>query len=324
MSMTQTRWILASSLLGLMAGCDVTVTDCDEEPDAEICQDDIEDEDASGEEEVDADARDGGRDAGRDGGSQDAGRDGGSQDAGGDGGVDGSAPTDASVSISVDEFCVAQLATAVAWRDELEALCGSTEQQAREDFLQRVLAYAPDDAEGKCISARNAPIMAGKTTFDGSKAMACASAFVGNFMAPPSPFPTSGIDLAMYEAKIAHGAPALIQIPECRAAFKGKTTRGNACSDNFECVDGLRCLPAAGNTTQCQTALVGGTCVQSSNCADGYTCVGSTAGGGKTCVKSDALPLSGGNCTFSAECSTDYVCSSAGKCTNPVADVICD
>jgi hypothetical protein len=329
MSTMQTRWILATSLLAAIAGCDVTVHDCKKEPEAEICQDDEDDDEDAGEEpideedaSVDAGKRDAGADAGKDGGtSADAGKDGGSSG-------DGSTTPDSSSTapITVDDFCAAQLKTAVAWRDALDGLCDglTKDKQTRDDFLQRSLAYAADDAEGKCITARNASITAGNTTFDGSKAMACADAFAGNFMAPPDPFPTTGgIDLAMYEAKIAHGAPALVQIPACRAAFKGKLARDKPCTDNFECVDGLRCLSAPGNTTTCQPALTGGTCAQSANCADGYTCVGSTAGGGKTCVKSDALPLTGGNCSFSIECATDYVCNASNKCANPVASVIC-
>ncbi|HTU60683.1 MAG TPA: hypothetical protein VMF89_19660, partial [Polyangiales bacterium] len=226
---------------------------------------------------------------------------------------------------SVNEFCAEQLKTAVAWRDALESLCGGLTQDAmaREGFLQRALAYAPEDAEGKCITARNAPITAGNTTYDGTKAQACADAFAGNFMAPPSPFPTTGIDLNMYEAKIAHGAPTLVQIPACRAAFTGKLTRGTTCTDHFECRDGLRCLEAPGGRKTCEPAITTGTCALSSECADGYTCVGSSAGGGKTCVKSDALPLTGGNCSFAIECATDYVCTS-NKCANPTANVVCD
>lgn len=334
MSMMQTRWILASSLLAAIAGCDVTVHDCDKEPDAKICQDD-DDFDFDAGDEPDDEEDGGSNDGGKLDGGADASKDGGSgPDASKDASADGATSSDggdsdgggSNAAITVDDFCAAQLKTAVAWRDALDDLCGglTKDQQARADFLQRVLAYAADDAEGKCITARNAPITAGNTTFDGTKAQACADAFASNFMAPPDPFPTSGgIDLAMYEAKIAHGAPTLIQIPACRAAFKGKVARDKACTDNFECVDGLRCMSAPGNTTTCQPALTGGTCLQTSNCADGYTCVGSSAGGGKTCVKSDALPLSGGNCSFSIECATDYVCNSSNKCANPTASVVC-
>ena len=319
MSTRQTRWILTGSLLMALAACDVDVIDCDEEPEAKICQDDEEDLDAgdepTDEEDADVDASktlDAGSDASTDGGT------------GNDASVDGATGSDSSVAISVDDFCVAQLATAVAWRDELEELCGPTDEAAaREKFLLEVLAYPAEDAEGKCISARNAPITAGNTTFDGTKAMACASAFTANFAAPPDPFPSAGIDLVMHESKIAHGAPVLIQIPACRAAFKGKLARDKACSDNFECVDGLRCMDAPGGTKTCQPALVGGTCTQTSICADNYTCVGSTSGGGKTCVKSDELPLSGGNCRFSLECAVDYVCNASGKCVPPSAQVIC-
>jgi hypothetical protein len=324
MSANQNRSILAASLLlAGVVGCDIDVHDCDKEPDAEICQEDEDAGEPDPEDDggIDAGRSDGGSDGGRD-ASSDAGRDA----SGGDARADGSSSAEGgSASISVDEFCAAQLKTAVAWRDALDDLCGglTMDAQARADFLQRALAYAPDDAEGKCITARNTPITAGNTTYDGTKAQACADAFAGNFMAPPNPFPTNGIDLAMYEAKIAHGAPALIQIPACRAAFAGKLTRGTTCTDHFECREGLRCLEAPGGRKTCEPAITTGTCSLSSECADGYTCVGSSAGGGKTCVKSDSLPLTGGNCSFAIECATDYVCT-ANKCANPTPNVVCD
>jgi hypothetical protein len=329
MSATHNRSIFVASLLVTgLAGCDVTVHDCTKEPDAKICLDDEEDEDAGDEPidedgSIDAGKSDGGTksDGGADAGKNDGGT---SADGGKDGSTDGATSADSSTApITVDEFCTAQLRTAVAWRDALEVLCGgmTKDKQVRDDFLQRSLAYAADDAEGKCITSFNAPIMAGNTTFDGSKAMACADAFAGNFMAPPDPFPTAGIDLAMYEAMIAHGAPTLVQIPVCRAAFKGKLTRDKACSSPFECIEGLRCLPAPGSIKTCQPALTSGTCERTSDCTDGYTCVGSDAGGGRTCVKSDAL--TGGNCSLSVECATGYVCNSSNKCANPVASVIC-
>jgi hypothetical protein len=213
----------------------------------------------------------------------------------------------------------------VAWRDDLEGLCGSASLADRETFLLEVFAYPKDDAEGKCISAREAAVKSGNTTFDGTKARACADAFLANFETPPDPFPTDGIDLAMYEAKIAHGAPTIFQIPACRAAFKGKLTRGKACTDHFECVEGLRCLDAPGGSASkaCETALVGGACVQSSQCADGYTCVGGGGSGGRTCVDSTMLPTNGGNCSFSLECGKDLICNSANHCAPATPQVIC-
>lgn len=329
MSANQNRSILVASLLLVgVVGCDIDVHDCDEEPDAAICQDDededagdpwTDDEDAS----VDAGRRDAAADASRD-GSLDGSREGGA-DAGGDARTDGSASSEGgSSSISVSEFCAEQLKTAVAWREALDELCGgiTKDRELRDTFLSEVLAYRGDDPEGACIATRNAAIMTGNTTYDGTKAQACADAFAGNFMMPPSPFPTNGIDLAMYEAKIAHGAPTLVQIPVCRMAFAGKLARGMPCADNFECRDGLRCLDAPGGGKTCEPALAGGTCLQNSNCADNYTCVGSSQGGGRTCVKSTDLPLNGGNCALAFECAEGLDCVS-GKCANPVANVVC-
>jgi hypothetical protein len=337
MSATNYRLFLLSGLVAAVAasaaGCEITKIDCDKTPEEDICQDDPEedggdewpDEDGGNADAGKTDAGvDGGKtDAGLDGGKTDAAVDGGSTDAGIDGSTDGS--TDAAAStLTIDEFCIAQLKVAVTWRDGLEAACTSATLTDRETFLLEVLAYQKDDAEGKCVTARKAAVDSGNTTFDGTKAQACADAFTKNFDAPPDPFPSAGIDLAMYEANVAHGAPTLVQIPECRATFKGKLARGKVCTDNFECADGLRCLTAPGNTKACETALVGGTCTQTSNCADGYTCVGAeNVGGGRTCVKNDALPLSGGNCQFSLECDKGLNCNASGKCANPVAQVIC-
>lgn len=309
-------WIFMGSMLSALSGCDVSVGHCDRD-DAGDCVDLFPDDDAGDEE--DGGSKDAG---GKDAGGKDAG-DADGDAAGEDSDADVDAGGDAGDAISVDEFCIELLKNAVAWRDALEGLCDRQEQGARDLFLQKVLAYAPDDAEGKCITARNAVLDGGKATYDGKQAMACATAFAEGFAPPPDPFPTEGINLAQYEASIAHGAPALIQIPQCRETFKGTLKRDAKCSDNFECIDGLRCLPAPGQTTTCQPALVGGTCVQSSNCADGYMCVGDPdAGGGKTCVKSDKLPQSGGNCYFSAECSDGLVCTSR-KCAQPTTSVIC-
>lgn len=329
MSANQNRSILVASLLLVgVAGCDIDVHDCSKEPDAAICQDDEEEEDA-GDTEPEDDAASG--DAGSRDAAADASRDGsldgseGGADASGDARTDGATSSEGgSNSISVNEFCQAQFKTAIAWREALDELCGgiTKDRELRDTFLSRVFAFVGEDPEGACIATRNAPITAGNTAYDGTKAQACADAFAANFMAPPNPFPTNGIDLAIYEAKIGHGAPALVQIPACRMTFAGKLTRGTSCTDNFECLDGLRCLAAPGGGKTCESARVGGTCLQTSECADGYMCVGSSQGGGKTCVKSNELPLNGGNCTFAAECAEGLGCVS-NKCANPVANVIC-
>jgi hypothetical protein len=308
-------------------GCEITKVNCDKTPDADICLDDPED-DAGDDEELDAGKSDAGKnDAGKTDGGTDAGKADGSTDAASqdgsaastDTGTDAAAPT----TLSIDEFCIAQLKVAVAWRDALEGLCDTKAVMERDVFLQEVFAYAKEDAEGKCITARKANTDSGNTTFDGTKAQACADAFTKSFAPPPDPFPADGIDVAKYRATVAHGAPALVQIPACRAAFKGKLTRGKPCADHFECIEGLRCLDAPGGTKTCEPSVTGGTCTLSSQCSDGYTCVGSSAGGGKTCVKSDALPLNGGNCSFALECGDGLDCNSSGKCATPAAEVIC-
>jgi hypothetical protein len=321
MSATKYRLIFVQAIVfSAVGGCEFTKVDCDETPDAAVCQDD-EDIDAGGLFEDDADI-----DGSHDGGRSDASADGGGSDGGVDGGsdarVDGAQSDATTAPLTVDEFCIAQISVAVAWRDFLEANCtGNTAEQTA--FLQDVFGYV-DDAEGKCITGRKAAIDSGNSTYDGSKAQACADAYNADLALPPASFPSAGIDSAMYEATIGHGAPFPIQIPACRATFKGKLSRGQRCSDHFECLDGLRCLDAAGNTKSCEPAISGGTCTVSSQCADGYTCVGSpTTGGGKTCVSNSALPLSGGNCEVSRECATDLVCNSSYKCANPVAAVIC-
>lgn len=331
MRATKNRFLyLGAFALAALGGCDVTTVDCDEKPDADICQDDPEDD--GGDEWPDDDGgskTDGGKaDAGKsDAGTADGGKTDASTDAGTtDGGSSDGATSDGAAAspLTIDEFCVAQLKVAVSWRDALEGLCGSTKNASeRNDFLRDVLGYV-DDGEGKCVTALNAAIATTNTTFDGTKAQVCVDTYNAQLALPPDPFPTAGIDLTMYESKIGHGAQQLIQIPICRQALKGKATNGKTCTGHFECAEGLRCLEASGGAKTCQTARVGGTCTATAQCADGYTCVGSaTSGGGKTCVKNDALPTNGGNCEISRECATDLVCNASGKCATPVASEIC-
>jgi hypothetical protein len=308
----QIRWILAGSLVLALAGCEVSVGDCRKD-DAGECVDLFPDEEDAGDDE------DGGR---TDGGRTDGGRADGGGDGGRDGGIDGSSPgNDAGQSgepLSLEEFCIAQFETAVLWRDALEEYCINDAIAERDTFLNLTFFYPSDDAVGRCIDR----LGSSNITFDGTKAAECAEIFVDQFAAPPASFPETGIDLSAFTSTIAHGAASLVQIPECRAALKGKLARDAACTDSFECVSGLRCRAAPGDTSTCQSEVTGGVCLRSSECADGFTCVGSSASGGKTCVASDALPIAG-NCQYSFECAEDRVCSSAGKCVAPTPDVIC-
>lgn len=320
-------WLGLGALVATAAaGCEVV--DCDKNPEKEVCQDDPEED--GGDSWEDADTPE--ADASLDGGGSDSGRDGGTSDAGdaradgssSDGGTADGGDASSSEPLTISEFCIAQQRVAVAWRNELEGLCGTTGAvDERDTFLSEVFAYPAEDAEGKCINTIEGLVNAGNTTFDGSKAQACADKFVANYDDPPVPFPTDGIDLSSIEATVGHGAPQPVQITECRAAVKGKLTRDKVCTNSLECADGLRCLAAPGGTLSCQPALTGGTCTRTGDCADSYICVGVSSGAGKTCVKNDQLVLNGGNCSFSLECAEGLVCNASNKCANPTAQVIC-
>jgi hypothetical protein len=313
MDNAQIRWIVAGFMLSALAGCEVHVGHCKKD-DAGDCVDLFPDDDGGGldgGEDDDVDAADASHhDAGKsDAAAEDAGRDAGLSDGGRDAQAE---------ALTLEDFCIAQYAKAVLWRDALEDYCGNHEVAARESFLQLSFAYPPGDAVGDCITKRTSS----NVTYDGSRAQACADAFTAQFPEPPADFPDAGVDLSTYTSTVAHGAASLVQIADCRATFKGKLGRDKTCADSFECTDGLRCLTAPGDITTCQPALIGGVCLRSSDCADSYTCVGSDASGGKTCVKSDELPLAG-NCQFSFECAQDRICNDSGKCAPPQPDVIC-
>jgi hypothetical protein len=315
MNIVQIRWIVVGSLALGLSACDVHVGKCDRD-DAGDCVDLFPDDEDAGDEE-DAGALDGGRaDGGRsDGGRSDGGVDGGA----GEGGSDGGGGTDGSAEpLTLEQFCEAQFATAVLWRDAFENHCDNDNISERDEFLGKTFAYSPDTAVDGCIDRFDSS----NITFDGSLASACAQAFSDQFPAPPDAFPETGIDLSTYASMIGHGASTLFQLPECRAALKGKLAQDDVCTNSLECRDGLRCRPAPGDTSTCQTALKGGVCRRTSECADGYTCVGSSAGAGKTCIPSDDLPITG-NCELSIECAEGRVCNDAGSCAAPTPDVIC-
>lgn len=320
MNNIQSRWFLGlgGTLLVALAGCDVSVGKCDRD-DAGECVNLFPDDDEDG--------GTGKSDAGRDRSVADAGVDGAAADAGDvdASGADagGADAGDIGPAITVDEFCIAQLATAVSWRDQLEDFCVAKDLDWRNSFLSLSLAYT-DASEDKCVNERKASIASGSIVFDGTHAQRCASIFADQFTAPPASFPAAGLDIAMYEATIGHGAQTLVQIPQCRAAFKGTLARDKVCADSLECVDGLRCLVATGNTRTCQPAVTPpGICARTSDCADGFTCAGPD-GGAKSCIPSNDLRLDGGGCFLSAECVSGSVCTDAGKCAPAVANLICE
>jgi hypothetical protein len=309
MNAKQARWLVASSLaIGTLAGCEKV--DCDKTPEKEICQDDFLDDDDGGTEDEDATvpsadggARlDGGRDASSD---ASASLDGSARD----GSVSGNDGSMSSTSLTVTEFCEAQLAAALAWRDAFDTCCPGAKPAAVTTFLSGVVAYV-EDAVGRCEDLRKAPITAMKITYDGSKAGACASAYAQAYALPPATCPTDGFDLEILEGMIGHGAQALAQIASCREAFKGSTKQGQACEDQLECASGLRCAGETGKKTCQNTVASSGTCNSNSECADGLTCVGSSASGGKQCRE---LAGSSGKCERSSECETSFVCRASGS-----------
>jgi hypothetical protein len=308
MNNVQIRWIVVGSLALALGGCEVhKCTDKDEDG---RCADLFDDDEDAGDD--DAGPLDGGRsDGGRsDGGRTDGGTDGGTGEGGADGG--------GGEALTLEQFCEAQFATAISWRTAIGEYCDDDSFPELESFLESTFLFPKDDAVGKCISALNS----NNLTFDGSRAAACAEAFASQYDDPPASFSDGGIDLSMYTSTIGHGAAALAQLPECRAAFKGKLARDARCLNHLECMDGLRCLPAPGDTIACQPALTGGVCLSNAQCDDGYTCVGTDASGGKTCVTNDALPLAG-NCGRTLECAEGRVCNDSNRCVAPTADVIC-
>jgi hypothetical protein len=244
-------------------------------------------------------------------GGNHSGNDGGSGDAGGGG-------------LTLEDFCTAEFVTAIAWRDYFGDNCTTQNFPfAQRDTFLQLLAYSGDNAIDMCIAQRMAPISAGNTTYDGTKAAACAAAFAQQIDGPGSDKPTDGIDLGDLESKLGHGGQVLVQIPACRAAFKGKLQADAPCTDGFECTDGLRCMTAPGNTKTCQLAIGNaGTCTNNSDCGDGLTCIGSQASG-RVCRPANDLGLNGANCTFSKECAEGLVCGNGGKCAVPTADVVC-
>lgn len=254
---------------------------------------------------------------GGDGGEVDAGdADGGDGDGGSTGGkADGGSTGEA---ITIEEFCTAQLAVAQAWADQFDHCCGSVVAGTAEvrAFLKGTLLY-PEDAFNTCVMFRKAPIDAGRTEFEPTKAMACAEAFASAYAPPPTGDACAGFDLTALEGMIGHGAPSLKQIPACRQAFAGSVLSSQACTDQFECSGNLRCRSFSGSgmtNKACQSALgSGGACVSNSDCDDGLTCVGNDQASGRQCLPKNDLSFAG-NCSFSSECVDGRICNDQGLC----------
>lgn len=318
MNLQRLGWLGMGSLLIALTGCEIKK--CDK--DAGECNFDWDDRDGSTDEESDASSNGDG-----DGGTLDGGDiDGGDGDGDGDGG--GAEDASTGEPITLAEFCEAQFATAVAWRDfmELDCFCPNDTIADREAFLATVLAY-PDNAVGLCEDRYGALESEGKLTFVGTKAQACAKAFADQFAAPPSSCPQEGFNLWKLEADMGHGVSVLAQIPVCREALVGKVGADEACNDSIECAGSLRCRSAPGGGKTCQSPVpTNGTCTNNGECADGHTCVGSNAGGGRACRRNDDLAINGGNCSFSKECVAGLVCDEL-KCVAPTIsndDNICE
>lgn len=314
------RSLSASALLAVATACNVDVVDCDTE-DASICSDDLFDGGPGDDDDNDAGgAEDAGspEDSGRDGATSDP--DGATEDAGSQ--PDAAAPSE----LSIEEFCAARYAVAVAWRDALESQCPSADTAAdlRADFLGTNLGYS-DGAIDTCVTSTNALITQKQVTYVGSSAQACADAYNAQFAAPPSSFPSQGVDLGTAAATIGHGAATPAQLPACRAALAGALKLGDACPTSVACASGLRCLTAPGGGKTCQQPLeAGGQCSTGADCSDSTRCVKSTSSStGKVCVAAGELRISQGSCDSSVECESGLVCDGSSRCTTAEPDFVC-
>jgi len=287
---------VALPMLLAASGCEVSTCTGDE------CDfDSIFDEDGGSE--------DGGNNGGLDGGGDNGGS---SEDAGGASG-DGGGGGSGGETVTIEEFCTAQLAIGQAWAAKFDECCSSGVAGSADvkNFLAGVLLY-PDMAFDKCVTARKTPVDAGKVTFNGKKAMACATGFLEAYAPPATMCPVAGFDLTALEGMLGHGAASLKQVPACREAFAGTVASGQPCTDQFECSGDLRCRIFSGDSNKtCQPALGNGaTCVSNSDCADGFTCVGDDGQGaaGRQCLASNNDLAFSGGCKFSSECEEGRVC----------------
>jgi hypothetical protein len=313
------RSLSASALLVAVAACNVDVVDCDKE-DASICNEDlfdsgvVDEDDASSTSDAGTAEGDGSTpldDAAVDSGSQ---PDSSSEDA--------AVPAE----LSVEEFCAARYAVALAWRDALETQCPSatTAADLRAEFLGTNLLYV-DTSIDTCVGSTNDLIGKKQVGYVGSAAQSCADAYNAQFAGPPASFPAQGVDLGTAAATIGHGAASPAQIPACRAALVGKLALGDTCPTSVACVDGLRCLAAPGGTKTCQRPVnEGGQCNSSGDCSDSSRCVKSTSSStGKVCVDKNALRGSQGSCDISTECETGLVCNASDLCVTAQQNFVC-
>jgi hypothetical protein len=320
MSARFTRSLSVAALLVAVAACNVDVVDCDTE-DASICDDDedlfdgggiVDDEDAGSS----GDGGDGG-----DGGAVDD-PDSSTTPTDDGGADDGSVP----VELSVEEFCAARYAVALAWRDALENQCpsASTASDDRADFLGVNLGYG-DNAIDTCVTSTNDLITKKQVSYAGRAAQGCADAYNAQFSGPPASFPAQGVDIGTAAATVGHGAASPAQIPQCRAALVGKLALGAVCPTSVACVDGLRCLSAPGGGRTCQRPLdAGGQCSSAGDCSDDTRCVKSTSSStGKVCVAKDDLRISQGSCDSSVECASGLVCNASNRCETAQPAFIC-
>jgi hypothetical protein len=246
-------------------------------------------------------------------GDTDGGVPGDGDDAGPDAG-DGDGDGDALA--SVDEFCDLQLEVGLDWATTFDVCCGTVPDEVT-SFLGSALGYT-DDASGRCADALGAPVTAGSTVFDGSKARACAEDFLDYYDVSDSMCPAAGFDLVVLAGQIGHGAPSLRQIPSCREAFAGKVKNGEQCTNGIECEADLRCRAMAGDgdIKGCLDPVGnGGSCDSNSDCDDGLTCLG--AAGDGVCRPSDELSSVSAPCARTSQCAEGLICDAGSKtCVN--------
>jgi hypothetical protein len=313
------RSLSASALLVAVTACNVDVVDCDKE-DASICNDDLFDSGI-----VDDDTG-----SSRDGGTPENDGAATSEDGAVDGGTSqpDASNEDAAVplELSVEEFCAARYAVALAWRDALETQCPSatTAADLRAEFLGTNLLYV-DTSIDTCVTSTNDLISKKQVGYVGSAAQGCADAYNAQFAGPPASFPAQGVDIGTAAATIGHGAASPAQLPACRAALVGKLVLGDTCPTSVACADGLRCLTAPGGAKTCQRPLdAGGQCNSSGDCSDDTRCVKSgSSSTGKVCVSKGELRGSQGSCDSSVECESGLLCNASDLCVTAQQSFVC-
>jgi hypothetical protein len=236
-----------------------------------------------------------------------------------DAGTDAAAPT----SYNVEEFCDAKYRVAKAWRDQLDSCCPSNATlEDRGIFLAGGLLYEDGNGDAtesvdECVTRLNAAI-GPNLTFSGTAAVACAAQYASQFAEAPTSCPAGGFEIDIREASIGKQAQELTQLSGCRSALTGKLAFNAACTDNYQCQAGLRCLNSV-----CRDALPSGNvCGKTEQCADGLVCIGGNTVGGRVCrPKAEPAALTAA-CTYSVECDPGAFCFDF-KCTAPTNRAIC-